>query len=225
MENFFSKVFTEKCLFCGNFGSTFCPSCLGKVKVSQKDFCLICQRLSARGATHPQCRTTLTPMDIFCCFEYEGLTRECIKKSKYYSKYFKALKDLTAFALNYFENLGGFYSNCIVIPIPLNPKKHSERGFNQAQIIAQILSIKLKLKVAPNLLKRSKITEAQYKMNKFERIDNLKNAFTTAGSVRGLTILLVDDISTSGATFIEASATLMQAGATSVHCFSLAKRL
>ncbi len=110
-----------------------------------------------------------------------------------------------------------------VVPLPLHPVREFSRGYNQAYLIAKQMK-KLKGKIALNLLKRSKRTKAQSGLSKSERQRNLKRAFECSKDVSGLTVLLVDDVVTTGNSVNEAAKALIEKGATAVYVAAVAIR-
>lgn len=105
--------------------------------------------------------------------------------------------------------------NIVLVPVPLHPKKLRQRGFNQAELIANSIGnyFNLDTKLA---LKKTRSTKPQMTIEeKDERLKNLKNAFVCGdeNSVAGKTIFLIDDVMTTGATLEECSRVLKQAGA------------
>lgn len=118
--------------------------------------------------------------------------------------------------------------NSIIIPIPLHPKKERERGFNQAEIIGQIISAKIGIKIESDILKRVKNTKPQAHFAKTEeRARNINQAFQATEGVRekisGKNIVLIDDVYTSGSTVKEAIKILKENGAKKITIFVLAK--
>lgn len=113
----------------------------------------------------------------------------------------------------------------IIIPVPLHPRRLRWRGFNQAVILAGEVSRALKPPVDPFLLLRSRETPPQTQLSEEERKKNMRGAFflNPAKSVRGKTLLLVDDVYTSGATVNECSRTLVRAGAKEVYVLTLSR--
>jgi ComF family protein len=102
----------------------------------------------------------------------------------------------------------------VIVPIPLHPKKLKERGFNQAEIIAQGFCEITGLKLKSNGLTRIKDTKAQFSVSGFERQQNLADAFALGSDFNrrhpNISVLLVDDIYTTGATVNSAMYTLNQ---------------
>jgi ComF family protein len=120
----------------------------------------------------------------------------------------------------------------LVVPVPLHRAKHTDRGFNQARVLAAeaIASLRKshpawRLTLAPRTLMRLRVTESQAGLTPRQRRLNVRGAFGIANpdGVAGKHILLVDDILTTGATARAAARTLLQAGAESVWVATLAR--
>lgn len=113
----------------------------------------------------------------------------------------------------------------IVVPVPLHPKRQSERGYNQVEKIFQPWVEAKRLEWCDVLL-RVRPTEPQWELDKEQRRSNLKGAFAVSRPelVAGRRILLVDDILTTGATINECAKVLRRAGAESVYALTVASR-
>ena len=110
-----------------------------------------------------------------------------------------------------------------ILPIPLHPKKQRKRGYNQAALLARRLSEKTSFPVAEDLLVRSRDTKAMRGMTAAERQINLKRTFHVYGNgVRLKSIMLIDDIYTTGATIDACAGALLEAGAEEVSFLALA---
>ncbi len=165
-------------------------------------------------------------LGVFSPFEYEGITRLCIKRSKYNSKQFAALKILALYGAKYAQNLGIKYAGYTVVPIPMNKHKLKLRGFNQAGLIANALAKTFNLPIDNKILFRVKETSSQYTHDREERYENMKEAFKVDPlQCQNKAILLVDDICTSGATLLSAAEALYRAGVNKVVAFTLTRRL
>ncbi len=100
----------------------------------------------------------------------------------------------------------------VIVPVPLHKTRQRERGFNQSELVAAELSKSLHVKMAPNLLKRIAYTQTQTRLSARERQLSLKNVFVLSDSeISGKTILIVDDLITTGAT-INACAKILKEG-------------
>lgn len=113
-----------------------------------------------------------------------------------------------------------------LIPIPLGKKRRKERGYNQVAMVAIPLSMQLGLDYLPSALARAKETRSQVGLTASERQENVKNAFIADGKkVNGRSIILMDDVSTTGATLSSAAETLYASGARNVFAFTIARAL
>jgi ComF family protein len=112
----------------------------------------------------------------------------------------------------------------IIVPVPLHPTRERERGFNQASLLAESLSAQISTPSKP-LLERIRYTTTQTALDRAERMENLHNAFRLRknADVRGLRVLLIDDVLTTGSTLSECARVLKRAGATSVHAATAAR--
>jgi ComF family protein len=112
----------------------------------------------------------------------------------------------------------------IVVPVPLHPARKRERGFNQAELLAQVLCAGAGLKLQP-ALERIRYTTTQTAFDRAERMENLRGAFRLRRKidVRGLRVLLIDDVLTTGSTLSECARVLKAAGAISVHAATAAR--
>ncbi len=109
--------------------------------------------------------------------------------------------------------------------VPMHPKKRRKRGYNQAELLAKVVADAYALPFYPNLLTKTRNTEAQARLDKQARLTNVMRAFEAedklAASIDG-PILLVDDLVTTGATTMAASAALAAVGLTDVRVLALA---
>lgn len=114
----------------------------------------------------------------------------------------------------------------VVVPVPLHWRRRWVRGYNQSESLAVGLGVGLGLKCRPRALVRVRPTPTQRAQSPTERWENVKDAFRPGrtAAVRGLTVLLVDDVMTTGATADAAAAALKAAGAAQVHLAVLAHR-
>ena len=121
------------------------------------------------------------------------------------------------------ENFGVFANKDILIPVPIHDKKYRQRGFNQAEILAERISLRGDIPVSSDNLVRVLNTTPQSEFDKQARKDNVKNAFVVKNKemIEGKRILLVDDIDTTGATINECARALLQAGAKKVSGITL----
>jgi competence protein ComFC len=114
----------------------------------------------------------------------------------------------------------------LFVPIPLSSQRLKERGYNQSACIVDALTCHIKEAENGNgvLVKIRETSSQMMTQTKSERLENLKRAFTVPNAARviGRTIIVVDDVTTTGATFTEARRALTEAGASKVICCAVA---
>jgi ComF family protein len=114
----------------------------------------------------------------------------------------------------------------MVIPIPLGKQRLNERGYNQVAMVAMPLSNQLGLEYWPKALVRARETRSQVGLSAIERQENVRSAFLADGrKVKGRIVLLIDDVSTTGATLSSAAEALYTSGAQDVFAFTIARAL
>lgn len=111
----------------------------------------------------------------------------------------------------------------VIVPVPLHPLRHAERGFNQAAELARHVSRSLRLPVADSLAERRRATSPQVGLHLDERRRNLAGAFVATAAASGLRIALLDDVTTTGRTLQELAAALLEAGAAAVDGWCVAR--
>ncbi len=103
-----------------------------------------------------------------------------------------------------------------ILPVPLHSRRQAERGYNQAEILCRVVAAKLDLPSETDLLKRVRNTKQQAQLSPAERERNVNGAFEADGNVGGKTFLLVDDVTTTGATLSDCARALRDQGAAAV---------
>jgi ComF family protein len=112
----------------------------------------------------------------------------------------------------------------VIIPVPLGIARLAERGYNQAALLARPLALGMGVAYRPNSLERIKETRSQVDLNAMERKQNVAGAFHARPElVRGRSVMLVDDVATTGATLDACAAALLAGGAISVYALTLTR--
>lgn len=154
---------------------------------------------------------------------YEGALREYLSELKY--RYRPELGEaLGKLMVEWVKLDSGFQKVNLIIPIPIHPLKLELRGYNQAELLAKPLQKYLGIKLKNDIIIRDKLTESQNSLSKANRFSNIANAFRVINTegLSGASVLLVDDIFTTGATVSEAARMLLRAGALTVKVLTLA---
>ncbi len=110
----------------------------------------------------------------------------------------------------------------IITGVPLNPVRRRERGYNQSEVIAKHLAFMLDLPFDPHLLERDKNTVSQTNLNREERKANVRDAFICTRNLTGQTVLIVDDVITTGSTLNECAKICKNSGAAQVDLAAVA---
>jgi competence protein ComFC len=222
-------LFPKYCVQCKKFGEYICADCFSRLSFTVEHICLVCNKPAIDGRTHPVCLGKYTIDGAFASVTYTGV----VKKLVYQFKYKPFIQDLqhTLSDLLYegiiqqeqFHRL--LQKDPVLIPIPLHPEKERQRGYNQARLLADNLGKRLNLATI-SVLKRIKKTHIQADLPREKRQENMHDAFTYERNaqieVSGRTILLLDDIITTGSTMMEACKVLKKNGAKTVWGIALA---
>ncbi len=217
-------VFPINCLVCGRDGVYLCEKCLTTLARLPNQFCVVCQSPSPFGKTHPECRTKNTVDGAISALPYKDpRVSKIIETFKYnfVSDLAPILSRLMVEAIQA-QGLASYFFDFELVPIPLHQRRLNWRGFNQAELLAQELSMQLSIKLESNLVIRSKFTQPQVKLKAEERRKNIDNAFTLTGDAANKKILLVDDVVTSGSTANELAKLFKRAHAAEIWILSAA---
>lgn len=154
-------------------------------------------------------------------FYYEGNMRDSILKLKFQNcpAYSKILYYLMREELSEYTHLRDFD---LLVPVPISKKRMSERGYNQAALIAKPLAKDLGVEYSEKVLVRTEETKHQSRLGALERGSNTENAFTAGEAANGKRIVIVDDIFTTGSTMEQCARALKAAGAADIAGISLA---
>ncbi len=199
----------EKCSNNINFITNPCTKCGDEVSVFD-NFCEDCKN----SAPHQFDKA-------LCVAKYSGIARNMVRALKYNGdKFFsKTMGELMSEKLKQSEILRQID---FVVPVPLFKNRLEERGFNQSELLAKTVAKQCNLVLNLTAIKRIKNTPTQTALSKDERQKNVKNCFEIADKklFKDATVLVIDDIITTGATIDEISKLLKRAKAKSV--FALA---
>ncbi len=208
-------IFPKYCVNCKKFGDYLCANCFSRLSFDTKNICLVCGRSSYNGLTHPVCKKKNTPDGVFTGVVFNKISKKLIYQFKY-RPYISGLSvfiaDLLCDSLiqnEQFNRISGL--PLILVPIPLSKAKYKKRGYNQAEILAKELGKKLDLEVI-DCIERTKETVTQVGLSKNERRENIKGAFEIKkkykNKLKGVNILVIDDVLTTGSTIYEAAKVL-----------------
>lgn len=221
-------LFPLRCPVCDRivkpYGEKICLECMGKLKPVAAPWCLTCGKgLRTEGTLCEECAGGRTHAYRRARSLYDYRTAA---QSIYRFKYGGRREYGSYFGEEMARGLGDFVRSVrpdALVPIPLHKARLRRRGYNQAEVLAKVMGEALDVPVWDKLLVRVKNTAPLKEQNSKERQNNLKKAFLVVqNDVKLKTIILIDDIYTTGSTVDEASATLLEAGAKEVYVATLA---
>lgn len=219
-------VFPKYCVNCRKTGAYICANCFSFISFDVSMICLVCNKGSFDGLTHPKCKSKHAIDGAFCAISYKGV----VKKLIYNFKYKPYLSDLKNSLVElFYESIiqqeifqKAYVSSPILVPIPLHKTRLKARGYNHAKLLADGLSKKLNLPLI-EILQRTKNTKFQFGLQLKGRKENLKGAFIINTKIPNANVFLVDDILTTGSTLLEAARILKKNGARKVWGVTLAR--
>lgn len=234
-NNLINLVYPKQCLICkettapSNSDSSVCINCWAKIQKNLPPFCQICGRhLEIRlidSNICPKCRRTNYNFDrAFSPCLYQGTVKDLIHFFKYKGKIYLG-KQLAGLLIEFIKNYRLPIDMIdMIVPIPLHKRKLREREFNQAEILATYVAETSNKKISCNNLYRIRDNLSQITLSDAKRWENVKGIFKSRNPTefKDKTILLVDDVFTTGATASEAAFVLKKAGAKGVFVLTIA---
>lgn len=217
---------TSRCMLCGTDvfdDGGFCENCMSQVVFNNGKTCLRCG-VAIHGEEDycGHCASEKIYFDrAYSPFSYCGGVQKAILDMKFHN--------LAANA----KVLSHYLADCsrqnnltfdLVTFVPMTKKAQKKRGYNQAQLLAEYFCATMCIDEPKRLLVKVKNTLPQEKLGSVERRENLSAAFAATESLNGKTVLLIDDIKTTGTTLNECAKALKKKGAEKVLCLTVASR-
>lgn len=220
--------FPKACVSCKTLGSYLCSNCFSYLSFTTTEICLLCGRGSFDGLTHTYCQGKYTIDGAFSSIKYERTVKRLIyafKYKPYVTDMQKLLGELLYEGLLQKELFLKYWQThlAVLVPVPLHKRRLQMRGYNQADILAKILSEKFGIATA-SLLERVKQTHSQVGLSAEARKENIKGAFAIKENCHlDTSVFLVDDVLTTGSTLLEAASVLKKNGCKKVYGVTLAR--
>jgi ComF family protein len=221
--------YPPRCLVCQKAGAVIHPHCRPHLNYLAGNICPICSHYlsEAEPCQSSLCRLPPDERYLDCVksvFVHEGGAREAVLKLKYEGV--RALREWLNEELATTARYYGLHNAAAIVAVPLHPNRKRERGYNQAEILAQDLAEKLNLPLGEGWLVRSRLTRTQVGLNGTERRVNVEGAFSwQTAPLKNHTILIVDDVCTTGATLNACASALKSAGAGAVWALTVTREL
>ena len=212
-----------------------CPECLDSLAPIRLAQCVLCgerlapaQLLIGNGQCQACCEYPPSFDRAVSYGEYQAGLRDLIHLLKY-EGVLPAARPLGRLLAAAIEQLRLGNSNALVVPVPLHSAKRHERRFNQAELIARaaLKHLPPQFELSRNALVRHRSTRSQVGLDREARIQNMHGAFrvTTPPRILGRTVIVVDDVMTTGTTVSECARVLKRAGAEKVFAATVARTL
>jgi ComF family protein len=224
-------VAPRRCGVCGEFGSLLCAPCREALPAATGNRCCGCARVLTPGriaaANDGLCHACAAlpdqPLDsLRAAYRFEGGARRLVHRLKYERLFALAAPMGEAMASCLPPGAPG--ADCdLLVPVPLHPRRERDRGFNQSALLARAIGRTLGLPVQRRTLSRVRATAQQARSGGPEaRLANVAGAFACRMDLSGRSVLLIDDVATTGATLRACARPLREAGVAAVHALVFA---
>ncbi len=166
------------------------------------------------------------PPDTFILFSYRDVRVKKLLRDAKYNHHEKLYKPLVEYFIQKQDLESPLLREAVLVPVPTHPLRVLFRGQNHTKTLAHYFSKQMGLTMDSSLLLKKKLTKRQALLTRKERLSQQYNSFIVSEKKKkflsGKTIILVDDIMTTGSTLEEARKTLLEAGTKEVYCLALA---
>ncbi len=226
--------FPPRCPLCGEIQEGAdpylpCPACVSRIKRISHPLCSRCGKgfATEEGEDHlcSDCIPGKGNFHLARSFAlYDGLVAEGISKFKYGGTT-RLAKPLGSLLTSFADPEFSYRSYDRIIPVPLHPRRLRQRGYNQSLLLAREVSRKYLIPLDFTSLARVRPTPPQTRLSGAERRKNIRGAFAVQdpGPLVKTSVLLIDDVFTTGATVEECSKVLLRAGVNRVDVLTLAR--
>lgn len=216
--------FPPDCGGCGKKGVRWCKDCRDSLIEIVEPFCDICGLPQSQNGVCEKCKAN-PPVyrQLRSWLAFDGAVRKALHRVKY-RRDFGMGEMLATEMLPYVNRLG--WKVDLVVPVPLGARRFRERGYNQVTSFARPLALAQRWTLSPNALKRVRETQTQVDLSASERVKNVEDAFVADWKrVDGKSVLVLDDVSTTGATLNSCASALIRGGAKVVYALTIARAL
>ncbi len=217
-------LFPPACGGCGQTGQRWCSNCQSAVSTLSHPLCEICGLPLTRSGLCPECKASPPDFETLRSWlVFDGPIRQALHRLKYRRDL--GLADALAKPMSEWAARLNWQAD-LILPVPLGEKRYSERGYNQVALVAWPLAMRLGWRYDPQALTRSRETRSQVGLSALERRENVDGAFRAdPRRVEGRSVIVMDDVATTGATLSACAQALQKAGAKRVYALTIARAL
>jgi ComF family protein len=209
---FLDLIFPPRCVNCLKYSresEALCSACFTLIKINANLQCIVCRARIPEG--RKICHFG-APCILGTAAKYEGPAKALVQALKFQGVR-EAAVPLAQMLRNFITLSGVPLDSFILVPVPLGRGRRRTRGYNQAELIAAHLGKLTGLKVAPDILIRTRETKQQSALSGAARRENVTGCFNAGKGAAGARIFLIDDVCTSGSTLFAAAEALRARGA------------
>lgn len=213
-----------RCGSCRSLGSWLCEACRSRIRPLEEPLCVRCGREVEFEGASCGCRQRMKALwRLRSAASYEGPLEKAIHRFKYEG--WRVLAPVLAGLI--MDSLAGHVPpGAVLVAVPLHRRRRRARGYNQSELLAGRLRRPLGIGAPPGRLLRLRDTPSQTGLDRLRRRDNVDGAFGWRGpNLEGLPVVVVDDVTTTGATLEACAVTLRAAGAGRILGLTVARVL
>lgn len=225
-------LFPPRCVGCGEFETLLCSACESTLKALDGEGCARCGRPGMVSTSDGWCRDCVDRDLRFSsarsAFEYTGVAQELVAALKYGGQR-QVAKIMAKAAAEAFMDLCGRVCPIAVTWVPSHSSVVRDRGYNQAELLARELTVRVRVLSPVELVRKTRKTAHQQALGREERARNLAGAFSTTAVHAELhsagSVVLVDDVYTTGATASAVADAIRRGNRQEVYVFTFARAL
>ncbi len=230
---FVDLVFPYRCIVCRKYleRKYLCQKCLNSLPIKKQYECIGCKRPTPLGKTCTFCREENKVDQLLIVSDFKNYEVASVIKLFKYRFLVDLAEPLGILASKYLDHIAKrdhfsiIQSDPLLVPVPLHKTREYSRGFNQAELISRLIARRYRLDVISALTRNARGTPQAQLQDRPERLYNVQGLYSCnqPESVQGRSVVLVDDVCTTGSTLNECARVLKEAGAGHVAALVIAR--
>lgn len=217
MEKLFELIAPDECMICGQEGLCLCRDCSHLALHNKKPACVLCNALNNDNKTCNRCKAKTNLNGASIAYRYEGVVKDLIHSMKYENR-----RSIARYFTNKLPN-PNLKGDLVVTFVPSDGKTRRYRGFDQAELLAKGYAQFYGLELHKLLMRTAhKKQVGQKRQQRFASVEGNFQPRSTLGA--GKTVILIDDVVTTGATLSECAKVLHRSGVKKIWAVAIAKK-